>query len=771
MDKQIYGVPKVTCLCATKGRYELLRSSISYFLLQDYPNKELIIFNNHATPMELSPFLEKQGNIRLINGGEFDSIAEVYTTALTHVDENTTFVSIWDDDDIYLPWHISTGVKYLANGEKLAWQPKDQLGIDENHEQYPKIHALRNNCEGSIIVQYKALKEAGFGPEEGADENNQQHPHPVWTHHVNQNGGFVYSDCSENSYVYFWGDKNRGKPWYVHLTNGNFAGNIQNSDTGHGKPLYPGPTYYNFLCANLWQKTWETEYTEHERIALVERINSYDWEYFEERKLFTFWEGEKPYFIEKCLESMERNSNCLFEVWDTEKLRATFSDIPVEYDSLCVEFKSDYARQRILAERGGMWLDADMFVVADLHESVLSHTWSYDQVQPLENNGCSSVNICAMACRPKSQVFKKAMESVNAVMPLRIGWGDLLNTPTKHAIREGHTRGLVKYIPEPVVSLRFVQSPHGGFDEIYSSTTIPLEEIVLDDTAVVTLHSSQIRHHQKDLMPKDYLLQRLINKYLSENSETCLSFVSPEEVPHEGELVSIVKEAISDSMKNHSNLDFEGKLPNGCPAAMSSPKIKHLVNSLFSRMPKNTHYLEIGTWEGGILIPALYKNDHLNVSVIDIFTDPNGVEAPLLDKWEYHTPTKENFFRNLDVYLPNRKSIEVHVRDCFEDNILQSGRKYKIYLYDGPHDKESQKKALTHYANHLEDVFVYLVDDYLDVPVQEGTREAIAEAGLEVLYSQPLFSRYNGDNENYWNGFGVFVFKKREIPRERSHGI
>ena len=31
---------KVTCMCPTRGRYELLRKSISYFLLQDYENKE-----------------------------------------------------------------------------------------------------------------------------------------------------------------------------------------------------------------------------------------------------------------------------------------------------------------------------------------------------------------------------------------------------------------------------------------------------------------------------------------------------------------------------------------------------------------------------------------------------------------------------------------------------------------------------------------------------------------------------------------------------------
>jgi len=328
-----------------------------------------------------------------------------------------------------------------------------------------------------------------------------------------------------------------------------------------------------------------------------------------------------------------------------------------------------------------------------------------------------------------------------------------------NTIRESHARGLVKYIPEPVVSLRFVQSPHGGFNEIYSSTTIPLEEIVLENTAVVTLHSSQIRHHQKGIMPKDYLLQRLIDKYLEETQET----VNEQELISEQDLIGIVKDAIGDSMKNFSKLSPDGKLPNGCPTSMSSAKIKHLFNSLLSRMPNNTNYLEIGTWEGGVLIPGLYGNDHINPSVIDIFTDPNAhtYGDAGLDSWEHHTQTKETFFRNLDVYLPDRKPLEVYVRDCFEDSVLPDDRNYKVYFYDGPHDKESQKKALTHYAKYMENVFVYLVDDYLDVFVQEGTVEGIAACNLEVLYRQELFSRYNGDTENYWNGLGVFVLRKR----------
>lgn len=514
----IYGVPKVTCLCATKGRYQLLRSAVSYFMLQDYPNKELIIFNNHKVDIELSDFIKDQGNIHLVNAGEFDSISDVYNAALPYVDSfgghPTEYVAIWDDDDIYLPWHLSTAVKYLNKGTHLAAQPRNQMYLDENLDFYPKIGAISNYCEGSLVVKKSVLDAHGFGPgESGA----KQHPHPQWTSKLE---GLIYDvPAEESGFIYFWADVNRGKPFYVHLQYGDETG-IENTDTGKGHPLYPGPTYFDFVIKNLHLKKFNEEYTEEEKDALVDRINSYDWRFFEERKLFTFWEGEKPYFIEKCLESMEKNSNCEFEVWDTQKLKDAFPDVPKEYDSLCVEFKSDYARQRILYERGGMWLDADTFVLRDLYEPLMKHTWSYDQVQPLENNQSYSVNICAMACRPKSQVFKKALQSVNAVMPLHIGWGDLLNTPTKHAIRESHSRSLVKYIPEPVVSLRFVQSPHGGFNQIYSSTSIPLEEIVLSDTVAVTLHSSQIRHHQQGIMPKDYLLQRLIDKYLT--SETVL---------------------------------------------------------------------------------------------------------------------------------------------------------------------------------------------------------------------------------------------------------
>ena len=348
-------------------------------------------------------------------------------------------------------------------------------------------------------------------------------------------------------------------------------------------------------------------------------------------------------------------------------------------------------------------------------------------------------------------------------MPIRIGWGDLLNAPTKYSIREYATRNLVKYIDESVISLKLVQSPHGAFSELYSSTEMSLDEIILPDTAVVTLHSSQIRHKQKDIMPKDYLLQRMLDKYtetkLTEDSEPA------PDIPLE-DLINTLKHSIHDSVNHHSSLDDNGCIPSlGCPQAMSSPKVKHLFNSILSRLPQGTRYLEIGCWEGGIFIPAMYNNNHIKPTVIDIFTDPNGVEDNKLDSWEHHTITKNTFFANLEAYIPHH-DIEVFVKDCFEEAILPVNRKYNVYFYDGPHDFESQKRALTHYLPHLNDIFIYIVDDYEDLPVKSGTLAGIKECGFKIHYSHELFSRWNGDTCNYWNGVGVFVLEK-QIVNER----
>ena len=54
-----------------------------------------------------------------------------------------------------------------------------------------------------------------------------------------------------------------------------------------------------------------------------------------------------------------------------------------------------------------------------------------------------------------------------------------------------------------------------------------------------------------------------------------------------------------------------------------------------------------------------------------------------------------------------------------------------FYLYDGEHSHESQRKALTHFYPMLDDVFIFVVDDYTWETARSGTQEGIGELGLD----------------------------------------
>jgi len=47
-------------------------------------------------------------------------------------------------------------------------------------------------------------------------------------------------------------------------------------------------------------------------------------------------------------------------------------------------------------------------------------------------------------------------------------------------------------------------------------------------------------------------------------------------------------------------------------------------------------------------------------------------------------------------------------------------------LFDGPHKAQDHEDALTLVLHHLTSTFVYIVDDWNDIRVQEGTYRAIS---------------------------------------------
>ena len=112
---------KIYCLCPTYGRPRaLIENTLACFLAQDYTDSELIIFDDGQT---LEPQRGKRWRI-VTDDERLPSLPAKYNWILgLIIAENRTIepeksaVCVWDDDDVYLPWHLSQHAKTLQANE------------------------------------------------------------------------------------------------------------------------------------------------------------------------------------------------------------------------------------------------------------------------------------------------------------------------------------------------------------------------------------------------------------------------------------------------------------------------------------------------------------------------------------------------------------------------------------------------------------------------------------------------------------------------------
>ena len=60
--------------------------------------------------------------------------------------------------------------------------------------------------------------------------------------------------------------------------------------------------------------------------------------------------------------------------------------------------------------------------------------------------------------------------------------------------------------------------------------------------------------------------------------------------------------------------------------------------------------------------------------------------------------------------------------------------KFNIFMYDGNHTYEAHYKVLSYYLDVLDDVFIYIVDDYNWLQIRTATQDSIRDTGCEILY-------------------------------------
>jgi hypothetical protein len=187
----------------TYRRFTCVNRSINFFLNQDAnTEKELIIYNTDLEyPLVLDPELQNY-NITIVNnntdyitGSPYTNIGSIRRDSLQHA--TGTHYICWDDDDIFLPWHIRQCVDgYEKNPDIWAWKPHTSMFWKANHG--PELAC--NNMEASILIDIAKLRECGFLNHQGGGE------HLHWIDTFSKAKKFYIEKNSIPSYCFNWAD-------------------------------------------------------------------------------------------------------------------------------------------------------------------------------------------------------------------------------------------------------------------------------------------------------------------------------------------------------------------------------------------------------------------------------------------------------------------------------------------------------------------------------------------------------------------------------------
>lgn len=205
---------KVCAIMATCGRHKLAERSIRFFLDQDYKDEHLLlIYNNSSVHQALHIEEAKNSNTTIHYSAEmgnksvilinkdpdisYSNLGEIYTDALKYVPEDTDVIVHWDDDDIFLPNHITEGVKGL---EKAIEEGKISYKPAQSYYRHPGgIQLMSNTLEPSIFVLASHIREHGYG----LTTTDQ---HLQWVNPLVYGGKIRVDEAGASTLIYNWGD-------------------------------------------------------------------------------------------------------------------------------------------------------------------------------------------------------------------------------------------------------------------------------------------------------------------------------------------------------------------------------------------------------------------------------------------------------------------------------------------------------------------------------------------------------------------------------------
>jgi len=117
---------KIACLCCTYNRPKQLAESIECFRRQTYPleKRELVILDDAGQYDEQTG----PGWWLVSLGKRFRTLGEKRNACAALASADVDAFAVWDDDDIYLPWHLEVMAAVMKSG--VPWSRPDEVWID-----------------------------------------------------------------------------------------------------------------------------------------------------------------------------------------------------------------------------------------------------------------------------------------------------------------------------------------------------------------------------------------------------------------------------------------------------------------------------------------------------------------------------------------------------------------------------------------------------------------------------------------------------------------
>ena len=109
---------KLAAICCSYKRAKLLAQAIESFLRQDYPadQRELIVLDD-AGQYDPAALAGVPG-VKLVSiPHRFRTLGEKRNASAALVSPEVDAYCVWDDDDIYLPWHMTAAAAALADAD------------------------------------------------------------------------------------------------------------------------------------------------------------------------------------------------------------------------------------------------------------------------------------------------------------------------------------------------------------------------------------------------------------------------------------------------------------------------------------------------------------------------------------------------------------------------------------------------------------------------------------------------------------------------------